>query len=83
MPSSILIAADDVCLKRVLRAKDVMAKEEPEGSFPTHKGRRKMSVWGWVRFRSGLQKDVERARGCAGEVEMALSDRRCVVRDAW
>lgn len=78
VPSSILIAADGARLKRVLRAREVMAKEELEG-FPAHKGTGKVSVWGWVRFRSRLQKDVQRARGRAGEVEVTLSDRRCVV----
>ena len=77
--STILILSDAGRLNRVLRAREALSKEMREGSAPTDESRRVPWGWGWVPCRSQLHKDVERARGRMGEVEMTLTDRAGVV----
>ena len=75
--SSVLVASNVGRFERVLRTRETLRTELQEGGSPhTIK---KRGVWGWVPFRSRHEKDVERARGRVGEVEMTLSDRVCVV----
>ena len=75
--TSVLVAADNGKLKRVLRARKALLKEMRDGALPAQESRR--NVWGWVSFRSRHQEDIERVKEHLGEVDMTLSDRGCVV----
>lgn len=78
--STILVAPHVGSVKRVIRARESVLTEMREGVFGSREssGNRR-GVWEWVPFRTQHQKDVERARGHMGEVDMTLTDRACVV----
>ncbi|CAN0071047.1 unnamed protein product [Laminaria digitata] len=76
--ASVFISADNGQLERVLRARTVVVEEIREEIFEGHKSTKRRSAWGWVPFRSRLEKDVERAREHLGEVEATLTNRGCV-----
>ena len=72
--STVMVAPDAGLLKRVLLARMALWEEKRKGSVPgSEKGT--WGAGGWLPWRRQHLKDIDRARGRLGQLEMTLDDR--------
>ena len=72
--STVMVAPDAGLLKRVLQARMAWWEEKRKGGVPENE-KGTWGAWVWLPWRRQDLKDVDRARGRLGQLEMTLDDR--------